>query len=644
MLTVHPTESKMSSPPEQASTPPRSGVVLSSARMSFLDWIRWRSATIPGEASGRLGLGLVAIALFVLFSITAPGYLSISNLSTIGLSMAPLLIAVIGAMMMLTAGTIDISIGAIFALAGVTAGQVAVLTYNSTLAFFTGVAVGAFLGLLNGVTVRLIKLNPFIVTLATMIIYGGVAFVVSQGLPISGFPDSFTGIGRLSFGGISLILIIAVVIFGVGSFIITRSRHGLRLYAIGGDERAAVASGVNAGRTVVVVFVINGALIGLASTLMTARIGIASPTAGGLFIFDVLTAAILGGVAFAGGGGRPAGVLVGVATIGILKSGLIFLGVPSYWQDVATGGMLIAAIIADEVLQSARDQGGFIEMVRRHFGAKQVATGIARSTGEGPGEYERVRGGARAAMSPVPVLEARGLRREFGAIKALRGVDISVRAGEVVCLVGDNGAGKSSVIKLLSGIDKPDGGTISLNGEPVTFSNSQDAQRAGVRTVYQDLALVPSLSVAHNFELGNEPIKKLLGFIPVRDEKEAERRTRTALADLGIEIEDVFSSVRRKSGGQRQALAIARATGSGAPVVILDEPTAALGVKQTQLVLRAIGRLADRGAAVILITHDIKSVFALADTVVVLRLGQVSFSGPVSELDEHSLISLMAGL
>ncbi|MEN2742698.1 ATP-binding cassette domain-containing protein [Microbacterium sp. X-17] len=587
----------------------------------------------------------MALGLFVVFSIIAPGYFSPSNIATIGLAVAPLLIAVVGAMMMLTAGTIDISIGSIFALTAVCAGQVALYTYNATLAFLTGVGVGAVLGLINGVVVRMIKLNPFIVTLATMIIYGGLAFVVTMGMPLSGFPPTFTAVGRYEVGGVSLVLIVAVVVFAIGSFIMVRTKHGLRLYAIGGDDKAALASGVNVGRTIVTIFVIDGALIGLASTLMTARIGIADPTAGGTFIFDVLTAAILGGVAFAGGGGRPAGVLIGVTTIGILKSGLIFLGIPSYWQDIATGTMLIVAIIADEVLQGSRDAGGFIEIIRRSFGAgKREGTAVARSTELAIDGYERVRSVDPKLASAAPILTARGIRREFGAVKALRGVDLTVRPGEVVCLVGDNGAGKSSIIKILSGIDKPDGGAIALNGSEVVFGSAQDAQRAGIRTVFQDLALVPSLSVAHNFELGNEPTRRLLGFIPVRDEREAERRTRVALADLGIQIQDVFSSVRRKSGGQRQALAIARATGSGAPVVILDEPTAALGVKQTQLVLRAIGRLADKGTAVILITHDIKSVFAIADRVVVLRLGEVSFSGSINDVDEHRLISLMAGL
>jgi ribose/xylose/arabinose/galactoside ABC-type transport system permease subunit/ABC-type branched-subunit amino acid transport system ATPase component len=611
-------------------------------RVKLIEWLRWRSKTIPGEASGRLGLGVVALGLFIFFSVTAEGYFTPTNIATIGLTVASLLIAVTGSMMLLVAGTVDISIGAMFALVGIVVAQVATTTYNAPLAIIAGLATGAILGLINGVAVRYLQLSPLIVTIGTMIIFGGLAFVFSGGLPISGFPPSLTTLGRISLGsGVSIILVVAIVVFAIGSYFLIRTKHGLRIHAIGGDERAAIASGVAAGKTIIGLFVLNGLLIGLAAALVTARLGTASPGMGAGFEFDVLTAVILGGVSFGGGGGRPLGVIVGVATIGVLQSGLIFLGVKDYWQDVAMGSILILALISDQLLQSTRDAGGFAAAWRRWRG-KSVDAAVRRGA-DGDEEEDLPRLATKRQLGPV-VLEARGLRREFGAVRALRGVDVSVRAGEVLCLVGDNGAGKSSVIKILSGIDKPDGGTIEVGGRPVTLSSAHEAQDAGIRTVFQDLALVPALSVAHNFVLGNEPTKRVLGIIPVRDEKESERRTRAALEELGIDIPDLFTSVRRKSGGQRQAVAIARATGSNAPVVILDEPTAALGVKQTRLVLSAVRRLAEKGTAVILITHDIKSVFAVGDSVTVLRLGEVTHNGPVAEIDEHQLIKLMAGI
>lgn len=228
-------------------------------------------------------------------------------------------------------------------------------------------------------------------------------------------------------------------------------------------------------------------------------------------------------------------------------------------------------------------------------------------------------------------------------LTALAGVSLQVRSGEVLGLLGDNGAGKSTLVQIVSGATQPDAGEMRLSGSRVHFRNPGDARAAGVQTVYQDLALCPNLSVVHNLVLGNEPTKRLLGLIRVRDDQTATEMAQRRLRGLGTQIHDVTQLVERLSGGQRQAVAIARTLSDDVRVVILDEPTAALGVTQTDNVLRAARSLADHGAAVLMITHDMASVVEVCDRVLVLRQGRVGFAGPTSDLDQLQLLQLMAG-
>ena len=192
---------------------------------------------------------------------------------------------------------------------------------------------------------------------------------------------------------------------------------------------------------------------------------------------------------------------------------------------------------------------------------------------------------APAAADAPPLLEARNVSKYFGAVIAIEGVSLAVRAGEINCLLGDNGAGKSTLIKTLSGVHPPDDGTLAVDGEPVTFSSPRDALNAGIATVYQDLSVMPLMSISRNFFLGNEPT---VGFGPFRrfDGETAARIAREEMKNIGIEVRDTEQLVGTLSGGERQTLAIARAEYFGARVLILDEPTSALGVKESAFVLR----------------------------------------------------------
>jgi fructose transport system ATP-binding protein len=224
----------------------------------------------------------------------------------------------------------------------------------------------------------------------------------------------------------------------------------------------------------------------------------------------------------------------------------------------------------------------------------------------------------------APVLEARGLVKKYGQVVALNGTDFDLLPGEILAIIGDNGAGKSTLIKALSGALQPDAGEIRLGGEPVHFRSPRDARAAGIETVYQDLAVAPALDIASNVFLGREARRRgVLGrAFRLLDKRRMRREAARHFEELGIGIQSIAQAVENLSGGQRQGVAVARAATWARRLVIMDEPTAALGVKETRQVLDLIARVRERGLPVILISHDMPHVFELADRIHIMRLGR----------------------
>ena len=239
---------------------------------------------------------------------------------------------------------------------------------------------------------------------------------------------------------------------------------------------------------------------------------------------------------------------------------------------------------------------------------------------------------------PEQLLSLRGITKRFGAVRALSGVDLDVYAGEVVAIVGDNGAGKSTLVKILAGVHPQDGGTVSFGGVPTAIPTPTDSRDLGIATVYQDLSLCDNLDVVSNLWLGRELRKG-----GALDEVEMEQRSWTLLRELSARIPSVRIPVASLSGGQRQTVAIARSLIGEPSVVILDEPTAALGVAQTAEVLNLIERLRERGLGVILISHNIADVQAVADRIVVLRLGRNNGDFRVADVTSEMIIAAITG-
>ncbi|HAG11464.1 MAG TPA: sugar ABC transporter ATP-binding protein [Desulfotomaculum sp.] len=242
-------------------------------------------------------------------------------------------------------------------------------------------------------------------------------------------------------------------------------------------------------------------------------------------------------------------------------------------------------------------------------------------------------------ISVQPFLEIRGIRKKFGSVEALKGVDLKAYSGEVLAIVGDNGAGKSTIIKILSGAITPDSGEIIIAGKKYNKLNPKTALAAGISTVYQDLALVNTLNTPDNIFLGREYLKYLFCL----DEKKMRQETRRLMEQLGIQIPSLHTPVCYLSGGQRQSVAVARAVHQGGRLLIFDEPTAAMGLKETVAVLKLIKSLAGQKFGVIVISHNMEQVFKIADRICIIRQGEVVDYLKADQVSPQDVVAMITG-
>ena len=241
-----------------------------------------------------------------------------------------------------------------------------------------------------------------------------------------------------------------------------------------------------------------------------------------------------------------------------------------------------------------------------------------------------------------PIVEMKNIEKHFGSVIALSGVSFNVFPGECHCLLGDNGAGKSTFIKTMSGVHKPSAGEIFFDGKPLNLQRPRDAISMGIATVYQDLAMIPLMSVTRNFFMGNEPTRKVLG-LSLFDHEQANQVTMDEMRKMGINLRSPDQAVGTLSGGERQTVAIARAVYFGARVLILDEPTSALGVRQTSNVLATVDKVRKQGIGVVFITHNVRHALAVGDRFTVLNRGQTLGTANRNEITPEELQNMMAG-
>ena len=584
------------------------------------------------------------VAAFVVFSILRPDlFLSQYNGVNVASLAAQYGIVAVGVTLLMIAGHFDLSVGAIVGLTGWAMyyfgnvlGLPPVVTLLGALGF------GAALGAVNGVIQVRTGLPSFIITLATSLVYRGVLTMNTSGFPVVvKFPASYAQViaGKHLFG-YRMSLLWFLVVAALATFFLLRTRMGNWTFAIGQNPTAARNLGVPVARTTVALFALSGFTSGVAGVVVAVQYFSIDANRGVGWELIAIAMTVIGGTLLTGGYGSVLGTVLGAFMYAMVNAGLLLVGLQGYWVNIFLGVVVLVAVLINRMVidrfvmspvRAPLDQPIIISD-EDHSLAKAARLDAAAAV-----DARRPDAGVAE-----PVVALRDVTMTFQSVTALRNISIEVRAGEVLALLGDNGAGKSTLIKVLSGVYQPTSGSVEVDGRPVTLRSAHDARAAGVSTVFQDLAVCDLMSIARNMVLGNEPLRRF-GPLGIYDAKKADRIAADALAALGVDLRRRLSDpAATLSGGQKQAVAIARAIVYGSRCLILDEPTAALAVRQTQQVLDQVRRARDAGQAVILIMHNLQQAISVADEVVVLARGRVMGEFPIADADIERITQLVA--
>ncbi len=583
------------------------------------------------------------VAAFAVFSILRPDlFLTQDNGINVASLAAQYGIVAVGVTMLMIAGHFDLSVGTIVGLTGWAMyyfgnvlGLQPILTILCTLAF------GTLLGAVNGVIQVRTGLPSFIITLATSLVYRGILTMNTSGFPVVvKFPASYAQViaGKHLFGyRMSLLWFLVVAV--LATLFLLRTRMGNWAFAIGQNPTAAKNLGVPVARTTVTLFAMSGFTSGVAGVVVAVQYFSIDANRGVGWELIAIAMTVIGGTLLTGGYGSVLGTVLGAFMYAMVNAGLLLIGLQGYWVNIFLGIVVLVAVLINRVV-----------IDRFVMSPNRTALEQPIIIADGPGARARAdlpyaarrADATRPARVTKPVVALRDVTMSFQSVTALRNISIEAREGKVLALLGDNGAGKSTLIKVLSGVYQPTSGSVEVDGRPVTLRSAHDARAAGISTVFQDLAVCDLMSIARNMVLGNEPLKRF-GPLRIYDAKKADRVTTDALAALGVDLRrQLGDPAATLSGGQKQAVAIARAIVYGSRCLILDEPTAALAVRQTQQVLDQVRRARDAGQAVILIMHNLQQAMSVADEVVVLARGRVMGQFSSADADLEQVTQLVA--
>ena len=587
----------------------------------------------------ELGIFLAFLILFVSVGIAHPNFLGRANLYNVARQTSYLLpIAFMVMFVMVTAG-IDISVGRVSALCGCVAGYVLVNGGSLPLGLLAGAATGAVFGYVNGWTITNLHLPPMIATLGTMYVAYGLSLVLTAGNPLYPLPKSFLFLGQGNWAGIPVVTWVAAVIGVLAWIALYKTPYGYWLCALGGNKEAARRAGLPVKALEISAYVLSGLAAAIAGMLFAGRCSVAKPDLGDNWEMQAIAAVVIGGTSLFGGSGSVLGTLIGSTIMTMLTSVLVFLKVPAYWQDVVIGAIILVAVSLDAYQRR-------VKFVPTRIKKKwDVADGVV----ERPNLGLVLKGAGLPEMSMMddygknggkPILEVKGISKYFGYVQALDAVDFELYPGEVVALVGDNGAGKSTLVKCASGSLTPDEGEIFVRGKKAVFNGPRDALDHGIAVLYQDLALVDGRDIPNNLFLGREPRRRFKWII---DRKRMEEGAKLMLSGLRINIPSVKIPVGYLSGGQRQEVATGKAISQGASIIFLDEPTAALGVRESRQIISLIEELKEAGCSVVVISHNLAHVFAVADRIFVLRGGRRVGSWKKNETTAEHIVATITG-
>jgi simple sugar transport system permease protein len=581
-------------------------------------------------------------AAFVVFSILRPDlFLTHDNGVNVASLAAQYGIVAVGVTLLMIAGHFDLSVGTIVGLTGWAMFYFGnVLGLPPILTILCALAVGTLLGALNGVIQVRTGLPSFIITLATSLVYRGILTMNTSGFPVVvKFPAYYAQLiaGKLFFG-YRMSIVWFLVVAALATLFLLRTRMGNWAFAIGQNPTAAKNLGVPVARTTVTLFAMSGFTSGVAGVVVAVQYFSIDANRGVGWELIAIAMTVIGGTLLTGGYGSVLGTVLGAFMYAMVNAGLLLVGLQGYWVNIFLGVVVLVAVLINRLVIDR-----FVMSPDRAALEQPVVVAEARPAVETDRRDPTASAGKLrpAAEAARPIVALRDVTMSFQSVTALRNITLEAHVGKVLALLGDNGAGKSTLIKVLSGVYRPTSGSVEVDGRPVTLRSAHDARAAGISTVFQDLAVCDLMSIARNMVLGNEPVKRF-GPLRIYDAKKADRITTDALATLGVDLRRRLSDpAATLSGGQKQAVAIARAIAYGSRCLILDEPTAALAVRQTQQVLDQVRRARNAGQAVILIMHNLQQALSVADEVIVLARGHVMGQFLSAEADLERVTQLV---
>lgn len=555
--------------------------------------------------------------LIATFSVISPAFLNLRTFMNLIMQSSSIIIVSIGMTFVILTGNIDLSVGALIAISGV-AGAMVVSSFpdDSVQGAAAGIAVtvlvGALFGLFNGFVVGICKVNAFMTTLATMTLARGLALVLCGDSRVAVYNKFYNYLAQGKIGMLPGVTVLLVILVAAGYMLLNNTTLGRRTYAVGGNSPAAEAMGIRSGMQVVIVFVINGILCGIAAIVTVGRSLSAQPLVGVNLEFEIITAVVIGGTSLLGGVGTFTGTMLGAIMMSVITTGLGMMNIPISFNYLLKGILILAAVYFDIVSSKA--------VVKKEKSAVKEKKDKASVQNQ---QYQE--------------LQLKGISKEFPGVKALNEVNLTIKRGSVHALVGENGAGKSTLMKILAGVYTKDAGEISIDGTPIEIKSPIDSQALGISVIYQELELVPELPVYNNIFLGKELIKKKSILFDIEKMK---KKAAEMLSRFGLNI-NVSQATNTFTVGQRQMFEIVKAIGSNLSILVMDEPTASITNADKEALFETIRSLKEQGVGIVYISHRMQEIFEIADEVTVLRDGSHVITTPIAEVDEDKLVKYM---
>lgn len=571
----------------------------------------------------------ITLAFILLYSFTIPNYVSLDSVTNFIRQATVLAILSCGMTFVILTGGIDMSVGSSVAFTGV----IAAMAINglggsspgaALAGAVTALVVGTLVGAVNGFLIGYLKITPFMTTLATMSLWRGLALYITDSTRIVVDNPYFNYFGSQSINVLGFVLptmvfpLLAVILLTY--VLLNKSKFGRKTYITGGNPVTARATGINSSFQILCVYAFMGFLVGVATIITIGRATSAQPLAATNTEFDVITAVVLGGITLAGGAGTLGGTMLGTLLMGVLLMGINMINIPVYYNYIIKGGFILFAVLADQVSTSLAARKEIRTGAKKHEVLPEEASAD---------QADRIGDFQTLSFSHVS--------KYFPGVQALDDVTFDIKAGTVHALTGENGAGKSTLMKILSGVYTMDQGEILVDGKRLRVKNPQDSRDKGIAIIYQELTLIPELSVAQNVYLGKEKSARIKPFIAVGKMKAAAKAT---MEKFGISI-DPARKASSFTVGKQQMIEIARAFDSQAKVVVMDEPTSAISEADKEILFDLIRRMKARGVAIVYISHRIQELFEIADEVTVLRDGKHIVTKPIGEMTESDLVRYM---